>query len=89
MQSSPGHHKGKRPKHKKIPHIRAKVHVFPSLTHPQVLNLVKKVKTFFLIIMWHKGKSVEQTAKICPDHFSPIATIQGIVLFFYMMNFDI
>ena len=39
--------------------------------------------------MWHKGKSVEQTAKICPDHFSPIATIQGVVLFFYMINFDI
>ena len=26
--------------------------------------------------------NVEQTAKICPDYFSPIATIQGVVLFF-------
>ena len=39
--------------------------------------------------MWHKGKSVEQTAKICPHYFSPFATIQGVVLFFYMINFDI
>ena len=32
--------------------------------------------------MWHKEKSVEQTAKISPDYFSPIAAIQGVVLFF-------
>ena len=32
--------------------------------------------------MWHKGKSVEQTAKVCPDYFSPFATIQGVVVFF-------
>ena len=45
-------------------------------------------KTFLLIIMWHKGKYVEQTAKICPDYFSPIATIQG---FYYSIydKFDI
>ena len=39
---------------------------------------------FFLIIMWHKGKSVEQTAKICLDYFSP----RGCFVF-YMINIDI
>ena len=37
--------------------------------------------------MWPKGISVEQTAKICADYFSPFATIQGVVDKFWYIDF--